>query len=154
MFNAAASNWVAPRADLRCTEPGENISVSMRNIPRFHELSRRAKHMVARTVRALPDDIRAHAVGVPLLFRLAPSTGMRDDQVAADSLGLFVGTPYAHALSADLPTPPQIFLFLGNLWRCTGDWHAFLKEVRITYLHELGHYLNFDEDDLTRRGLG
>lgn len=117
-------------------------------------MSRRARHTVARTIRALPADLHAHAAQVPLLFRFAPSPGMVGDHVPADSVGLFVGTPYALALSADLPVPPQIFLFLGNLWLSTGDWLTFAKEVRITYLHELGHYLNLGEDDLARRGLG
>ena len=29
----------------------------------------------------------------------------------------------------------------------------FRDEVHTTYLHELGHYLGLDEDDLTERGL-
>jgi predicted Zn-dependent protease with MMP-like domain len=29
----------------------------------------------------------------------------------------------------------------------------FRNEIRITYLHELGHYLGLDEDDLFERGL-
>jgi len=30
---------------------------------------------------------------------------------------------------------------------------VYREEVRVTYLHELGHYLGWDEDDLTARGL-
>ncbi len=30
---------------------------------------------------------------------------------------------------------------------------AFDQEVRLTYLHELGHYLGLDESDLEKRGL-
>ena len=50
--------------------------------------------------------------------------------------------------------PPQIILFLGNIWELAeGDEESFCDEVRTTLLHELGHYLGLDEDDLTERGL-
>jgi predicted Zn-dependent protease with MMP-like domain len=52
------------------------------------------------------------------------------------------------------PQPTQIILFLENLWQFAEHNEAvYLDEVRITYLHELGHYFGFDEDDLEERGL-
>jgi len=45
-------------------------------------------------------------------------------------------------------------LFLENLWDfADGDHKVFCDEVRITYLHELGHFLGWDEDDLAAREL-
>ncbi len=56
--------------------------------------------------------------------------------------------------SAALPLPPQIILFLENLWdQAEGDEDLFCDEVHTTCLHELGHYLGLDEDDLCERGL-
>jgi predicted Zn-dependent protease with MMP-like domain len=50
--------------------------------------------------------------------------------------------------------PPQILLFLENIWDYAGgDTGLYRDEVRITYYHELGHYLGWDEDELSRRGL-
>ena len=50
--------------------------------------------------------------------------------------------------------PPQIILFLENLWDfAEGDEEIFRDEVHTTFLHELGHYLGLDEDELTERGL-
>jgi predicted Zn-dependent protease with MMP-like domain len=50
--------------------------------------------------------------------------------------------------------PPQIFLFLENIWdQAEADEDAFREEVHITYLHELGHYLGLNEDELFDRGL-
>ena len=49
--------------------------------------------------------------------------------------------------------PPQIIVFLENLWDFTEDEdEIFLDEVHTTFLHELGHYLGPDEDDLSKRG--
>jgi predicted Zn-dependent protease with MMP-like domain len=50
--------------------------------------------------------------------------------------------------------PPQILLFYENLWDFAGgEEETYREEVRITYLHELGHYLGLDEDELDERGL-
>ena len=34
-----------------------------------------------------------------------------------------------------------------------GAEESFEEEVGITFMHELGHYLGLDEDDLDERGL-
>ena len=50
--------------------------------------------------------------------------------------------------------PPQIILFLQNLWEYSEeDDEIFRDEIHTTYLHELGHYLGLDEDDLWEREL-
>jgi len=36
---------------------------------------------------------------------------------------------------------------------CEAEEDAYREEVRITFLHELGHYLGLDEGDLSERGL-
>ncbi len=41
-----------------------------------------------------------------------------------------------------------------NLWDFAGtDEEVFLDEVRVTYVHELGHYLGLNEEELEDRGL-
>ena len=52
------------------------------------------------------------------------------------------------------PLPPQIILFIDNLWdMAEGDENVFRDEVRTTVLHEIGHYFGLDEADLEDRGL-
>lgn len=107
---------------------------------------------VAATLQALPAPLRERARHVPVTFEPAPNAGLQADGIAADTLGLFVGPDFAHETS--VPMPPQIILFLDNLWdqaEQNDEW--FLEEVHTTYLHELGHYLGLDEDDLIERGL-
>lgn len=49
---------------------------------------------------------------------------------------------------------PRVILFLDNLWEFSGEKEeTFRRECAITYLHELGHYLGWDEDEVTARGL-
>jgi predicted Zn-dependent protease with MMP-like domain len=50
---------------------------------------------------------------------------------------------------------PKITLFFDTLARAANYRKSvFLEEVRTTYLHELGHYLGWDEEQIANAGLG
>ena len=115
-------------------------------IKRLEEL---ARDEVESIIAALPAPLAERARLVPVLFERTPA---KNSGIEDDLLGLFTGLEFAH--EGDEPMPPQIILFLENLWDEAGENEsAFRNEVRITYLHELGHYLGLDEADLTERGL-
>jgi len=115
-------------------------------------LLEQAQAEVTATLRALPRELRDQARVVPVLCEAGPSAALLADGWEPDLLGLFVGDPYAHA--GHSPSPVQIHLFLENLWEEAGwDETTYREEVRKTYLHELGHYLGLDEDELDQRGL-
>ena len=104
------------------------------------------------TVAALPKPLRERAETLPVTFERIPNAGLQADGIEADTLGLFTGAELAD--EGNVPLPPQIILFLENLWDFAGgDQEIFRDEVQTTYLHELGHYLGLDEDELTGRGL-
>jgi predicted Zn-dependent protease with MMP-like domain len=107
---------------------------------------------VEATLAALPEPLRERAAKVPVTLERFPNAGLQADGIEADTLGLFTGAEFAE--EGNVPLPPQIILFLENLWDfAEGDGEVFREEVHTTYLHELGHYLGLDEDDLTERGL-
>jgi predicted Zn-dependent protease with MMP-like domain len=113
-----------------------------------------AREEVEATLAELPAPLGEKARALPVTFERAPNAAQRRDGLAPDTLGLFVGPEYAYEETTALPLPPQIILFLANLWdHAEGDEECFREEVRTTYLHELGHYLGLDEDDLFDRGL-
>lgn len=113
---------------------------------------RLARAAVAALLAELPGDLRARAEEVPVLFYPRPTREMAEDGIDEDLLGLFVG---ANCVEEDAEgMPAEILLFLDNLWDyAEGDRDAFEEEVRVTYYHELGHYLGLEEDDLSDRGL-
>ncbi len=120
----------------------------------LRELSATAEKVVAATLRRLPPPVRTPAGEVPVCFEARPNAAMLAEGWEPDLLGLFVGRPYNAGAGDPEPLPPQILLFLENLWDyAEGDPEVFREEVRITYLHELGHYLGWDESDLAERGL-
>ena len=118
-------------------------------------LERMAKREVEALRLQLPREMARRAAEVPVVMLPRPTKAMvRDDGVDPDLLGLFVGPNCAEGVDSGDPLPPEILLFLENLWDyADGDEEIFREEVRVTYYHELGHYLGLEEDDLEDRGL-
>lgn len=82
-----------------------------------------------------------------------------DDEIAEGLspiiLGVFDGTPFNERLSlhAEHERTARITLFQKNLERFARSREELLEEIRITVLHEVGHLLGLDEDELYERGL-
>jgi len=111
-----------------------------------------ASEEVERTLAALPGPLRERVGQLPVTFERVPNAGLQADGIEPDTLGLFTGPEYAE--EGHVPLPPQIILFLENLWDLADrEEKVFREEVQTTFLHELGHYLGLDEDGLTERGL-
>ena len=121
---------------------------------KFAELASIAQAEVATLKRNLPEDIARLTARVAVHLDALPRNSLLAEGFEPDLLGLFDGTPYNDEWSAGQVLPPQIFLYLQNIWDFAGrDLAAYRREVQLTYLHELGHYLGWDEGDLAARGL-
>ena len=120
----------------------------------LEQLTQIAADTVGAAQRQLPPDIRSLARGVAVHYERLPAADLIAEGFPADILGLFTGSAHGTELSHDNPAPPQILLYLENLWDfAENDIDVFREETRLTYLHELGHFLGWDEDQLTARGL-
>ena len=121
----------------------------------FVRLTAIAQKVVTATQRRLPAEVRTAAENVPICYEALPNAELQADGLEPDILGLFVGSEHGSEFSSDCAElPPQIFLFLENIWdQAEGHEATYRDEVRLTYLHELGHYLGWDEDEVARRGL-
>ena len=113
-----------------------------------------AESAVKQILRALPRDLRTEAQRVPVSFERRPNKELEADGIEPDTLGLFVGEAYPDGETSGSPLPPQIILFLENIWNAAEENQTlYREEIRTTFLHELGHYLGLDEIDLEERGL-
>lgn len=120
----------------------------------WEKLVTMASREVEKTVRALPPELRTEAEQVPVLYEAVPSAALQAEGIEADTLGLFTGGAFPDGETNRDPLPTQITLYLENLWELAeGDVEIYREEVRITLMHELGHYLGLDEEDLDERGL-
>lgn len=122
--------------------------------PDYARLVQIAADTVGAAQRRLPPEIRPFARDVPVHYQAKPADDVIAEGFEADILGLFAGSAHGMELAHDNPAPPQIILYIDNLWDFADhDLEIFRDEVRLTYLHELGHYFGWDEDELTTRGL-
>jgi predicted Zn-dependent protease with MMP-like domain len=118
----------------------------------WKKLKKLAVTEIEATLAELPKPLREESQKLPVTFERVPNSGLQADGIESDTLGLFTGAEFADSAASVLP--PQITLFLENLWNfAEGDEKIFREEVRTTFLHELGHFLGLDEDALTERGL-
>ncbi len=114
-----------------------------------------ADQEVQAVCKALPQDLQACLTH--LLITLDPQP-RKSEQLDADDkddlLGLFVGSAYADSQNDSDPLPSAIRLYIENIRdKAEDDPKRFRHEVRKTLLHELGHYLGLEEEDLDQRGL-
>lgn len=117
----------------------------------MHQL---ATQSVQRLRARLPAELRTASEDVVTLYRTVPDQALLDQGYEPDLLGLFEGASRLEADPVSSDPPPRIILYLDNLWELAeGDPKIFADEVRTTYLHELGHFLGFGEDDLRFRDL-
>ncbi|MEW6303968.1 MAG: metallopeptidase family protein [Verrucomicrobiota bacterium] len=120
----------------------------------WNQLLRLAQDEVRATLDELPPLLRERAAQVPVVYEPRPSADLVRDGIEADTLGLFIGEAYPDSASGAIQLPAQVILYLDNLWDfAEGDEEIFCEEVSTTLMHELGHYLGLDEDDLEERGL-
>jgi predicted Zn-dependent protease with MMP-like domain len=119
----------------------------------WNEWLAHAESEVEAVLSSLPGALARQARQVTVSYERKPARALREDGIEEDTLGLFVGSAFPEGAHA-APMPQQIILYLENIWEMSeGDVEFFREDVRDTFLHELGHYLGLDEDDLTERGL-
>ena len=120
----------------------------------WQHLAALAEKEAEATIAALPTPVRERLDGIPITCLPEPTPEIMEDGIAPDTLGLFVGDSFPEEAAGSDPLPPQILLFIQNLWdMAEEDEQTFRQEVRTTILHEIGHFFGLDEGDLERRGL-
>ena len=118
------------------------------------QLERRVGEKVRRVIAELPPDLRTLAERVPVFCEWELAEHWLEEGVADDSMGLFSGPALNEPTDPDCLESPSITFFLAELWDyCGKGLPTFDEEVRITYIHEFGHYLGLDESELEARGL-
>jgi predicted Zn-dependent protease with MMP-like domain len=114
-----------------------------------------ARRIIEEALDDLPDEVAVHARRVVVVIREASSREDHPEVGPGELLGLFSGLAYAEGEPRTPEEMPRITLFLKTIWEeAGGDLEVYEEELETTFLHELGHYLGWDEADLEERGLG
>ena len=106
------------------------------------------------TLRELPPRVRELIAHVPILIVDLPARDEVDKGLDPRLLGLFAGSPYPDVSAmGGQPQLTQILLFRKNLERAAHSAEELGEQIRITLLHETGHFFGMSEEDLAEVGL-
>ena len=107
---------------------------------------------IQEAIDSLPKEFRSRIRNVAVLVEDMPP----NQQSAAQSgqqrrllLGVFQGVPTTRKSIFDLPTgPDHIVLYQKNIEAVCSSEAEVREQIRLTVIHELGHYFGLDEDQL------
>jgi Flp pilus assembly protein TadD/predicted Zn-dependent protease with MMP-like domain len=115
------------------------------------------RDMVARAVKALPEDMQKDLKGVPVTTEEIPQDAdLRDGDppLSPTILGLFRGPSLGEPCPTDEKGPCRsVVLYRRNLARAVTTQQELLEQIRVTLLHEVGHLRGEDDMELAARGL-
>jgi predicted Zn-dependent protease with MMP-like domain len=114
------------------------------------------ERILKETLASLPDDIRKALDTVQVVVQEWPSPEQlgNADMPPDDILyGLFEGVSLPEkTYPGGQFLPDRVVVFRGPLLEDFPDPGELREEIRLTLLHELGHYFGFTEEDLKKRG--
>ena len=112
----------------------------------------RFEQLVEEALADLPARYRKLLENVVVIVENRPRSGRRrgrkpepDDNLL---LGEFVGVPRTEKSVFEPGPPDQVFLYQKNLEAICKSVEEIREQVRLTVLHELGHYFGLEEDEL------
>lgn len=119
--------------------------------------------LVADALASLPEKYRSLLKNVVILVEDFPASQGTPEEVADDDdllMGEFIGVPRTGRALWDMPPEPaHVVLYQKNIEAYAADCAAdepsgpsldeiIREEVRLTLLHELGHFFGMEEDQL------
>ncbi len=103
---------------------------------------RRFERLVRRALAALPEEFRSRLENVAVVIEDEPPEDM------PDTLGLYEGIPLTERSLEDVTLPDVITIFKGPIERVCHTEEDIEEEVRLTVLHEVGHFFGLEEAQL------
>jgi len=118
-------------------------------------LPERFEQMVADALDEIPPALGAEMDNVAVVVEDWPNAAQLARLGPGSTLlGLYEGVPITHRgpLSYSAVAPDRITIFRGPLTRLARDEADLAARVRVTVLHEVGHYFGMSDDRLRELG--
>jgi predicted Zn-dependent protease with MMP-like domain len=127
---------------------------AVRGIRHKYRTDRRTfEGIVAEVVRSLPEPFRDRLSNVGIAVEEWPgedtdSEGDDNDE-ETELLGLYQGVPYGDRQTGyNLVLPDRITIYRGPILAASRNEAEAREEIRLTVLHEIGHYFGLGDDEL------
>jgi len=112
--------------------------------------------LVTKAAHELPEEFVEHLNNVAILIEDYPSDELLAQMGLSEHetlFGLYQGVPLTERGHFNAPLfPDRILIFQGPIEDACDSPEEIREQVRITLLHEIGHFFGFDEDELEERG--
>ncbi len=114
--------------------------------------------VVAQAIDRIPEELREHLVNLVISVQPRPSGELLAEMGFApdeELFGIFTGVPLTERSVTDPPLyPDTIQIFQEPLEAYCLDLEELIEEIEITVVHEIAHFLGFDDDQLEALGYG
>ncbi len=111
----------------------------------------RFEQLVEEALAELPQQFRAKLRNIAVIVESRPQRSLRrrkSPKTRGLLLGVFQGVPLTQK-TVFSPTPPdRIVLYQENIEAICRSDEEIKEQVRLTVLHEIGHYFGLDEEQL------
>ncbi|MEP6888243.1 MAG: metallopeptidase family protein [Nitrospirales bacterium] len=109
--------------------------------------------LVRQAIDGLPSEYRRLLKNVAIVVEETPSREILDDlglKSEDDLLGLYSGTPLEEEsfFSAGGDLPSRISIYRRPILRLCRSAEEVVQEVRDTVVHEIGHHVGLDDDEM------
>ncbi len=108
--------------------------------------------VVEETLDTLPEEFRSRIQNVAVLVEDLPPNqrSVKPGQRGRLLLGIFHGVPTTKKSIFDLPSgPDHIVLYQKNIEAVCSSEAEVREQIRLTVIHELGHYFGMTEEQLS-----
>ena len=107
--------------------------------------------LVEQALAGVPEQFRRYLDNVVIVVEEEPTDEDYDETDTPDEnelFGIFRGAPYFERNRSVSELPAQIALFRGPILRSCETRGEAVREIRDTVVHELGHLLGLDDEEM------
>lgn len=113
--------------------------------------------LIGEAVASLPDEFRRHMENVTIEVEpLADRQTCREMELGSpyELFGLYRGVPLTERHVEAPPWPDSIVIYQKPIESASQSAEEAVTQIRVTVLHEIGHFFGMSEDELDARGYG
>ena len=114
--------------------------------------------LVQAALEKIPQEFRDALQNIEIIVEDWPDPRMLEEVLEDRNqlvYGLFVGTPLPErSFDSVAQLPAVIFIYQGPLVEDFLDREELAREIQVTLVHEIAHFLGFDESTLEEYGYG
>lgn len=113
------------------------------------------ERIVREAVESIPERLRDALDNIAIVIEDRPSRRLLREmgmEPGEPLYGLYEGIPLTEREMGDQLFPDKITIYKGELLRAGFRGRQLVEEIRLTVIHEIGHYFGLDDDAMEEMG--